>query len=229
MVVKSKKNLYIILALFLVIITVGFWMYNRLEGNEEVDTINPPIEITSGLITSTELGFSWEDVENATSYLIFRDGIEIAEVEIIAFLDEDLEPGTTYTYQIKARSSNGVLSSLSETLTLSTADSDTAPPPPTNLHSMGETEDSIDLMWGASFHESGIKHYEIIRDGVIVTTTTETRYVDEHLEPETVYHYVIRAVANDGEISLESNEMIISTMEIGGIGHGDGGHMHHND
>lgn len=78
------------------------------------------------------------------------------------------------------------------------------------------------------FHESGIKHYEIIRDGVTITTTTETRHVDDQLEPETVYHYVIIAVANNGETSLASNELVISTMEVGGVGHGNGGHGHNH-
>lgn len=146
---KSKNKLYFVLTVLLAIVIAGVGLW--LNSNPSIETPNPPIGLTGGMIASTELGFSWEAVEDATSYLMFRDEIEIAEVDIIAFLDQGLEPGTTYTYQIKARNSDGVLSTLSEPLTLTTAVSDTIPPAPSNLHTMKETDDSIDMMWGASF------------------------------------------------------------------------------
>lgn len=224
------KNICILVTLS--ISTIVLVACHASEGKDitEINTVessalSAPAELVSGMVGSTELGFSWTPVEGAVSYLILRDGIEIDEIEnMSSFLDEGLDKNTTYVYQIKVSDSNGIWSELSPELTLITAYSDTAPTPPSSLHSMGETEDSIDLMWGISLHESGIEYYKILRDGVEIATTADARYMDTGLKPETIYHYLIKAVATNGEVSIPSNEMVISTMEIGGIGLG----QHHD-
>jgi chitin-binding protein len=86
-----------------------------------------------------------------------------------------------------------------------------APTAPMNLHSMGETETSIDLMWGASTDAVGVVGYRVYRDGQLVRSTSATQVMDTGLVAGTTYRYTVRAVDAVGNVSVDSNVLSKST------------------
>ena len=57
----------------------------------------------------------------------------------------------------------------------------------------------------------GAEAYEILRDGVVVTTDDGRWYTDLGLDPGTTYEYQIRAVAADGTVGDLSSAITVTT------------------
>jgi len=90
--------------------------------------------------------------------------------------------------------------------------SDSMPPStPTNLHSMGVTESSVNLMWNTATDNVAVTGYQVSRDGVVIGTTNKLVLTDSGLQPGSSYRYVVRAVDGAGNISPVSNTLSITT------------------
>ena len=72
-----------------------------------------------------------------------------------------------------------------------------APAVPTNVHTMGTTSTSVDLMW-APINADGAVTYKVYRNGQVVQTTTAGRVMDAGLLPNTSYTYVVTATPTTG-------------------------------
>ena len=74
--------------------------------NVEVDWSNTPRDLQAELVENEEgnqVNLCWKPAYQATSYNVMRNGVKIAEVNEIMFVDEDLEAGETYCYQVVAQ------------------------------------------------------------------------------------------------------------------------------
>ena len=92
------------------------------------------------------------------------------------------------------------------------APADTQPPTvPTNVHSMGSTSTSIDVMWAASTDNVGVSQYIVTRNGVDVTRTAATRFMDMGLVANTTYSYTVRARDAAGNVSAASSPFTVTT------------------
>ncbi|MCH7225201.1 hypothetical protein [Haloferula sp. A504] len=76
-------------------------------GGEPVD----PPAIPDGLVVieeeATSVRLDWNDVDGATSYVLYRDGHPIGSAAGSGFLDQGLAPLTSYDYHVVARNSGG--------------------------------------------------------------------------------------------------------------------------
>jgi chitin-binding protein len=86
-----------------------------------------------------------------------------------------------------------------------------APSTPANLHSMGATESSVNLMWNAATDNIAVAGYQVSRDGVVIGTTNKLVLTDSGLQPGSSYRYVVRAVDGAGNVSPASNTLNITT------------------
>jgi chitodextrinase len=95
-----------------------------------------------------------------------------------------------------------------------------APTVPTNLAATAVTNTSVTLGWSASTDSggSGLRGYDVYRDGVKVTATpvTTTSYVDSGRSPGTSYSYTVRAVDNAGNQSGPSAVLTATTSGCSG-------------
>lgn len=88
-----------------------------------------------------------------------------------------------------------------------------APTAPAGLSAVAASESTIDLSWSAStITEGSVSYYRILRDGGLVTTTTNTSYTDSGLNEGTGYTYTVNAVSNGGVHSGPSNEATAQTL-----------------
>ena len=73
----------------------------------------------------------------------------------------------------------------------------TAPQAPDMAYALAYSTHTVELFWSAARGPVGTV-YEIVRDDAVVATTDGRSFVDEGLEPGTVYDYRIVAVSPDG-------------------------------
>ncbi|WP_334042180.1 lytic polysaccharide monooxygenase [Burkholderia ambifaria] len=186
----------------------------------------PPHDLQSGEITTSSIELSWLPSSSALpldSYSIYRDDRLLVKVDAATtrFVDRPLDPDTAYSYYVRAIDIEGTQSSPSESVTVRTfGDGEPHPPKaPTYLHSMGETAQSVHLMWGESTGSHSIKLYRVYRNGVPVGETVPPRleFVDTGLTASTEYRYFVAAVDSRDWLSLPSNVLIARTQGDTGV------------
>jgi chitinase len=74
-----------------------------------------------------------------------------------------------------------------------TVPGDAAPSAPGTPTASGITDTSVKLSWGAATDDKGVKSYDVLRDGKVVSTVTTTSYTDTGLSAGTDYSYTVRA------------------------------------
>ncbi|MEU1463789.1 glycoside hydrolase family 18 chitinase [Streptomyces sp. NPDC005727] len=74
-----------------------------------------------------------------------------------------------------------------------TVPGDAAPSAPGTPTASGVTDTSVKLSWGAATDDKGVKNYDVLRDGKVVSTVTATSYTDTGLTAGTVYSFTVRA------------------------------------
>lgn len=79
-----------------------------------------PTNFHSGSITSDMISINWNPVVDASSYLVYKDGILVSTQGHLSFIDTGLTADTKYAYAVKA-SIYGVLSDYTNTLVITTA------------------------------------------------------------------------------------------------------------
>lgn len=89
---------------------------------------------------------------------------------------------------------------------------DSQPPTvPTNVHSMGETTSTVDLMWDASTDNVGVTGYIVKRNGVEIARPASARFMDAGLSASTAYTYTVQAQDAAGNLSVLSAPFTVTT------------------
>jgi fibronectin type 3 domain-containing protein len=198
--------------------------------NPAVSADTPPTEPTSLMLsvsaTSNSVALTWaastksDGNKTVQGYDVLRttgtgaDYVVIATVKLPGYTDASVAPSTTYSYQIKAFSTNGSRSGASNTLTVKTPAivdvTDLIPPSnPTNL-AASISGNAIVLTWAVST-ESDLAGYRLYRDGLQIADVTAASYVDKTVTFSTLYKYTVKAYDNPGNLSGLSNEVSVTT------------------
>ena len=157
-------------------------------------------------LSSTSVSFSWNRVEGAVKYKIYRDDQWIGTSNRPAFKDKHINLEQDYRYHVEAVGKSGkVLNTTFPRLVSDKAMN--IPAAPTGLTFKKPTKNSVVLSWEQA---EGAEYYEIIRDGTVTGTTANTTFKDKNLDSNTVYTYSVRAVNALGS-SPESVELSITT------------------
>ncbi len=180
--------------------------------------ILPPPDNFQVLSGNTEAYLSWNTVNNAVGYNLYRRttattyaaSINGALISGTTYTDTGLTNGETYYYVTTAVDNDSFESNYSNE-DWSIPSTDTTPPLiPTNLAAIANySNDSIGLNWDPSTDASGIKGYNIYRSTTsgtdytkIASLITNTNYSDNAIAEDIKYYYVVTAVDN----SVSQNE-----------------------
>jgi fibronectin type 3 domain-containing protein len=152
--------------------------------------------------------------------------VMIATVTRPGYTDSSVAASTSYSYQIRAFSSNGTRSAASSpALSVTTGAvvnvGDTTPPStPANL-TASATANAVALTWTASVKSTGdgiVAGYRVYRDGVQIAGVTPQSagaatisYIDNSVRANSSYRYTVRAFDNPGNLSGASNEISVTT------------------
>lgn len=215
---SNRQGYHVIVAIWDIADTLNAF-YNVIDVNVTSSvsggTVSPtiPTGLNSENITSISAKISWLPQNDATSFIVYRNDTVLQEVSTSSYQDSGLVPNTSYTYRVQAKGSNGLTSLKSESIIVKTQSAviQELPTTPTHLHSMGTTATSASLMWGASSHSHGIKHYQIFRNNSKIAEVIQTTYQDTGLVPDTQYQYFVKAVSQNNDISDAGNILSIKT------------------
>ena len=155
--------------------------------------------------TDTEIAFGWSlPSSNDTSILIFRDGVEIAELPAHStyFYDSGLTPQTAYSYRVYAVNFFGE-SQASASLDVVTDEPHVPPAAPTGLVAIPVGPNEVGLSWNDNAADEQVyrvlrcfddgsgnpnNEWELIADNLPPDTTT---YQDTTVDANMAYWYIV--------------------------------------
>lgn len=165
---------------------------NNVSDMSNAATVTTPPEIAAptgltAIASFDHVQLSWNPNTEPTlaGYIIYRDYIQIARVGAgdTSYIDNNINPNTRYIYGIKAYSTSGFISDISNAATVTTPAS---PKPVVTARVDGRT---IKISWTSS--GSGYT-YKVLVNNQEVTTTSATTY---NYTASTPGYYTIQVVA----------------------------------
>lgn len=211
-----KSTLFLIMVLFtLISLLNGCDLF--LEG---VDT---PDNLIIELRTESSLTITWNSVENASGYRLYRSNNENGQYDLIganikntSYVDSGLISSTTYWYKVSAYKTKKVASKFEITDYSELVESKTSNPVsgitlraveiPEGLVIEERTMSSLTVSWNSVINADGYRVYRSISSTASYTKIsediTETTYTDTGLEQSTTYWYKIAAYNEKGESEL---------------------------
>jgi large repetitive protein len=171
------------------------------------DTVAPPVPITLSGPSPTGLKptLTWasagpDTLAGFSHYEVLRGGVVIGTTTATTYQDLNALSGSN-VYTVKAVDLAGNASAASASRTI--VWDNTPPGQPTALAGISPTNLPV-LTWTAPADVSGINHYDILRNGVVVGSSTVTTFTDTPAPPEGTYVYTVAAVDNAGNAGLPS-------------------------
>jgi fibronectin type 3 domain-containing protein len=73
---------------------------------EDVSAMKAPANLTATAKSTSSIELTWDDVENAMSYFVYRNDVEIANITGTTYVDENLAYDTEYCYTVTAMGSS---------------------------------------------------------------------------------------------------------------------------
>lgn len=175
-------------------------------GDADATPPAAPVGLTATATGPTSVQLTWlpNGEQDLSGYKVYRDGIEVADVPPTAttWTDTNVQPGTQYTYTLKAYDTAGNFSDPSAPATVTTpAPADTTPPAaPAGLTASQVNYNSVTLTWAANT-EPDLAGYKVYRNGTEVAQVTGTSWQDTGVSPQTTYTYEVRAYDQAGNLS----------------------------
>ncbi|MCS4320816.1 chitinase/predicted carbohydrate-binding protein with CBM5 and CBM33 domain [Serratia sp. BIGb0234] len=186
------------------------------NNGSDVDPVAPD-GLRANSVTASSITLTWNaSVTQAFAYRLYRDGNPVGQVTELTFTDSGLSENTAYSYAVSTLNDEGTESAPSQAIAVRTSEviiPGTPPTQPSHLHSMGITVDTVKLMWGGATSNSMLAGYIIYRDGneIARTSVAQLSYDDSSLKAETVYRYFVVAFDTQGQLSVPSNVLSVTT------------------
>ncbi|XP_055581897.1 usherin [Falco cherrug] len=139
-----------------------------------------------------------------TKYILKLNNEEYYPGKSLQMLVSNLQPYTQYDFALVACTAGGCTSSISQSVMTMEA-------PPLNMEAprllvMGS--ESIEITWKLPANPNGeITSYELRRDGLLVYSGLETRYLDFTLMPGMEYSYTVTANNSQGSVTSPSAQI----------------------
>ena len=178
--------------------------------------------LTASSVTATGLTLNWTastDNVAVTGYDVYQNNVKInaSPVTTLSYPITGLTQGTAYMYYVKAFDAAGNFSANSNTLNVTTTDTQ-APTAPSNLASSNLASTSVTLNWTASTDNLAVSGYDIYRNGVKINTAiiTTLTYAATGLSASTSYSFYVQARDAAGNLSANSNTVSVITPAVVG-------------
>lgn len=196
-----------------------------------VNKLSAPGNLAVSQLTSNSVKLNWTPESGAigiSGYQIFRDGVKIGESTAAEYLDGSVSASTYYAYQVRAFNGAGEFSGLSNTLGVNTPGGvDTESPSAVDsLVVSGVSSGSsrtlkVAFKWNPSTDNTGIKAYEIWRNGIKISSTQLLTYTDQNVSTYTAYDYSVKVVDIAGNYSSPGNHIIVKLSSYRDYGQAD--------
>ena len=201
------------------ILTLSCTTNDNENNGSTCNTPSVPLNVSASAQSSSSIRISWNSVNQATSYNIYRStdtwNFSLWQNNISSnfFVDNELSDFTTYYYRVSAVNHCGT-SRQSETVGAMTMTDCILPQAPSGVWAEAQLPSNISISWNPI---SGAHSYKIYRSTNSVGTFTrvemvsKTTFTDRGLYPLTTYHYRVSAVNSCGE-GEQSNQASATTI-----------------
>lgn len=168
--------------------------------------------------SKTTMQVDWSDnptpANNETGFEVYRSTtaggpytlIGKTAADQVSFLDQGLNPNTSYYYIVRAVNANGASSNSAEATGKTQVD-DSAPNAPQNLVITTANQNSISLQWNESTDDVGVDKYDIFVDGLKSYTTSSNYFTVPNLNGFQTYNFQVRARDAAGNLSPLSSQI----------------------
>ncbi len=199
------------------LITVEYYEHSRcgtasLNWQPITPVIQPPIissfTVNPGSITPGQAAtLSW-NLTSANSSAIDNGVGSVSGLNSVVVF-----PTTSTNYRLTATNGGGSSSSLAALVVNAVVDVQ-PPTAPALLSAIPKNQSQVDLSWNPSTAVGGVAGYQVIRNGVVVTSVaaTSASYSDQGLAAGTGYTYSMKAVDTGGRMSSASNSLYATTL-----------------
>lgn len=127
-----------------------------------MQTVVPPVTgLVANPISPTEIDLTYNQVANASYYIIYRNGIQVGTDTSPPFQDINLAPGTTYSYTMSVVTSNGQ-SAQCPAVTASTVTIGVIPGQVQGLTATAVSPSQINLIWTPTANAASYNVYQQI-------------------------------------------------------------------
>ncbi len=138
---------------------------------------------------------------------------EDEDEDVFPFIEQFLGKGITYYILFKGNAGSAACATIEVNRV-----ADVEPPTvPADLIISYTTAAGIGLSWRAASDNIEVAGYDIYQDGVYLASTSSTHYKVENLEPETEYHFSVKAKDNSDNLSDWSIEAVGITHSLSEI------------
>uniref|UniRef100_A0A8C6NEI0 Usherin n=1 Tax=Melopsittacus undulatus TaxID=13146 RepID=A0A8C6NEI0_MELUD len=159
-------------------------------------------------VSATQINASWAppQIQNGdiTKYVLKLNNEEYYSGSSLHMLVSNLQPYTQYDFALVACTAGGCTSSVSQSVMTMEA-------PPLNMEAprlLAMGSESIEITWKLPANPNGkITSYDLRRDGVLVYSGLETRYLDFTLLPGMGYSYTVTANNSQGSVTSPSAQI----------------------
>jgi chitodextrinase len=190
------------------------------------DTTPPsvPTGLSATAASCSQINVAWNASTDTggsglKGYNLFIDGSgtpTFVAAPTTSFNDTGLAGSSSHSFKASAVDNAGNQSAQSTAVNASTpACPDTTPPSvPTGVGASAPTCSSVNVSWNASTDStggSGVKNYDVFRNGALLTTTANTSISDTGLAASTNYSYTVAARDNANNVSVQSTAASATT------------------
>lgn len=173
----------------------------------------PPIGLqVTPIVAGLRVSWSPSPSGDVVGYRVYLDGALVIETAETSVTLTELEPGRTYLVAVTAVAADGT-ESPAATHSGEPLDVPQEPPGPVQAARARVGARRVELVWTSPAAGGVATEYQVYRDGVLLGTTTDTRWVDTAVEPNSEYLYVIVAVNDLG--TSEPVELTVRTPPAG--------------
>lgn len=191
----------------------------KLSANNPGDTTPPaaPINLRAASIGTAEIALTWNaatDNIGVVSYEVYNASQLEGATNSTSYTVKGLTPDTSYSFSVTALDAAGNRSTPSSSLAVRTnaAPVETEPPTsPTGLQLLSATSNSLTIAWNASTDNIAVAGYDILLNGSVAASTTNTTYTLTGLNAATSYTILVRAFDTAGNRSADSNVLMADT------------------
>jgi len=183
-------------------------------GTAETTAPTPPTLVASNTTSNSTL-LSWSGATDniaVTSYVIFRNGVQIGTSTTTTYSATGLSAATTFSFTVKARDADGNLSIDSNSVSVTTLGIDTTPPSAPVLSNSLTAITTTFLSWTGATDNVAVVSYDVYRNGVFLVNTAATTYLVTGLSAATPYTFYVRAKDAAGNVSSNSNVVSVTTL-----------------
>lgn len=180
----------------------------KVTGKTSVTVPSIPQNVKAVALSEKSISVSWQQAENADSYLIYRSSsatgqyVEDGSSQSTSYVSSNLQPKTTYYYKVKAVNTAGQ-SDFSAAANATTNDIPvTKPSKPTGVSAQALTATSILVKWQRSVNASLYIIYKASSATgpfIVADSTADTFYTNTGLTQNTTYYYAVSAKNSAGE------------------------------